>query len=118
MKVPFKFGVLVVLLVSGAGRAQVYTASLTGVVTDPTGAVVPNAKVTLTDEAKGFSFAATTDTAGQYIVRDLPPSTYRLSVESQGFKTYTRSGITLDVKQTGTADVTLELGTSTQTVQV
>src|SRR5215472_8260847 len=52
---------LVILLVSTAARGQLYTGSVTGVVSDPSGAIVPNAMLKLVDEAKGFAFSATTD---------------------------------------------------------
>jgi Carboxypeptidase regulatory-like domain len=99
-------------------RAQLYSGSVTGVVTDPTGAVIPGAKVTLTDTSKGYAFTATSDAVGRYILRNIPPSTYQLSVGATGFKTSTRTDIVLDVGQNATVDAKLELGTTTQTVQV
>ncbi len=105
-------------VVTPALFAQLYSGSLGGVVTDPTGAVVPGAKITLIDMTKGYSFGASADSMGHYVLRNLPPSTYKLTVEGQNFKTYTREDITLDVNQNATADVTLELGATTQTVEV
>lgn len=99
-------------------RAQLYSGSVTGVVTDPTGAVIPGAKVTLTDVSKGYAFSTTSDTVGRYILRNIPPSSYALAVEATGFKSYTRSGIALDVNQNATVDVSMQLGTTTQTVEV
>ena len=99
-------------------RAQLYSGSVTGVVSDPTGAVIPGAKVTLTDINKGYAFSATSDAVGRYILRNLPPTTYQLRVEATGFKSYSRTGIVLDVNQNATVDVGMELGTTTQTVQV
>ncbi len=99
-------------------RAQLYSGSVTGVVSDPTGAVIPGAKVTLTDTTKGYAFTASSDAVGRYILRNLPPSNYRISVEAPGFKTSTRTGIVLDVGQNATVNVSMELGTTTQTVQV
>lgn len=99
-------------------RAQLYSGTITGVVSDPTGAVIPGAKVTLTDITKGYAFSATSDAVGRYILRNIPPSTYTLAVSAAGFKSYTRTGIVLDVNQNATANVGMELGTTTQTVQV
>jgi len=99
-------------------HAQLYDGSLTGAVTDPSGAAVPNAKVTLTDVNKGFVFAATTDVTGRYLLRYLPPSTYKLAVEAQGFKTYMQAGIVLEVKQAATLDARLEVGSVVQTMEV
>ncbi len=99
-------------------KAQLYSGSVTGVVSDPTGAVIPGAKVTLTDTAKGYTFTASSDQVGRYILRNLPPSDYQISVEASGFKTSTRTGIVVDVGQNATVNVSMELGTTTQTVQV
>src|SRR5262245_46014797 len=63
--------------------AQVYSGSLTGVATDPSGGVLPGARAVLTDEQKGFTFAAVTDTEGRYVLRNLPPGTYTLSASAR-----------------------------------
>ncbi|HXH50120.1 MAG TPA: carboxypeptidase-like regulatory domain-containing protein, partial [Terriglobia bacterium] len=115
-RVLLTFAVLALLAVPL--RAQLYSGSITGVVSDPTGAVIPGAKVTLTDVSKGYAFTATSDSVGRYILRNLPPSTYQLRVEATGFKTSTRTGIALDVNQNATVNVSMELGTTTQTVEV
>jgi hypothetical protein len=98
--------------------AQVYTGSLSGVVADPTGAVIPKAGVTLVDTVKGFTYNAATDDTGRYILRNLAPSTYTLKVEAQGFKEYIQSGVTLTVQQNATVDVALEMGATTSQVNV
>jgi len=99
-------------------RAQRYSGSLTGLVNDPSGAVVPEAKVTLKDVANGFTYAGTTDSAGRYLLRPLPPGAYTLAVEAKGFKAFTQDGITLDVNQSASINVSLELGSATQSVKV
>jgi hypothetical protein len=109
---------LFLTLTSPYVHAQLYDGSLTGVVVDPSGAAVPNAKVILTDENKGFAFNATTDVTGRYLLRYLPPSIYRLAVEAPGFKTYSQSGIVLEVKQAATVDVSLVVGTVVQRLEV
>lgn len=101
-----------------SASAQIFTGSVSGVVTDPTGAVVPGAKVTLTDVNKGFAYNATTDAVGRYVITSLPPSTYKLSVEAQGFKTNVQEAIALDVNQKVAIDVALQLGAAVQTVEV
>lgn len=98
--------------------AQVYSGSLTGVITDPSGAVVPAAKVALVDVNKGYSFTATSDSVGRYVIRNLPPSTYKLTVEATGFQAFAQAGIVLEVNQNANIDVTLKVGTATQAVEV
>jgi hypothetical protein len=110
--------VLIVGSFQPSAWAQLYSGSLTGVVADPTGAVVPAAKVTLTDVNKGFTFHALTDPTGRYVLRNLPPSGYSLAVEAAGFHTYTRSGIVLDVGQNAEVNVGLEVGAANQSVEV
>ncbi len=99
-------------------RAQNFTASVVGAVKDPSGALVPGANVVLTNTANGFTYKATTDVTGEYVVRNLEPSTYRLTVQSQGFKTYEQTGIVLVVQQNARQDVTLQVGATVQTVEV
>lgn len=99
-------------------RAQLYTASLSGVVQDASGAVIPQAKVVLTDQVKGTSYSTITSVTGRYVLLTVPPSTYILRVEARGFKTYLQRGITLVVKQRASVNVVLEVGSVTQTVNV
>ena len=73
--------------VSLTARAQVIVGSITGVVSDPTGAVVPGAKVVLTDTNKGYTYNAVTDSVGRYLILELPASNYKITVEAAGFKT-------------------------------
>src|SRR5215469_3933580 len=67
------------------------SADLNGTVTDPTGAGVPNAKITVTDPEKGVERTAITDEHGLYRVSGLPPATYKVSVEHAGFQAEVRS---------------------------
>ncbi|MGI9070893.1 MAG: carboxypeptidase-like regulatory domain-containing protein, partial [Bryobacteraceae bacterium] len=98
--------------------AQQYAGSVGGVVTDPSGAVVPNAQLHLVDEQKGFSFTGVSDSKGGYVIRGVPPGTYKLSVEAQGFHGETQSGIKLDVSQNVTVNFSLQMGAISQTVQI
>jgi len=99
-------------------KAQLYTGSVSGIVKDLSGAVIPAAVVTLTDENKGFIFTATTDEAGRYLFRSVPPSTYQLSVTAKGFKKEARGGIRVNVDQNVSTDFGLQVGASTETVNV
>ena len=98
--------------------AQISFGSMTGVVTDPTGAVVPKASVVLTDVNKGYTYPATTDATGRYLIVNLIPSTYRIKVETPGFKTYVQGGIVVEVGTPVGLDVHLVIGTASQTVEV
>jgi hypothetical protein len=109
---------LVLLLLAPGADAQLYTGSVTGVVTDPSGATVPGAKVTLVDQDKGFAFTATTDSTGRYLLRSIPPGTYRISVEAANFQSQRQEGIRLDVTQNISVDFSLKVGAATETVEV
>jgi len=112
---------LVSLLVLGSvipAQAQLYAGSVSGVVKDSSGAMIPGAQVTLIDEAKGFSFTATTDSSGRYLFRSVPPSAYRIQVNNSGFQGQSRTGIRVNVDQNVAADFTLQIGASSETVNV
>ena len=94
------------------------TASLSGTVTDPTGAVVTNAQVTVHSLATGADRAIATDSAGLYVVPSLQPGDYKVSVTAAGFSTDTVEKVTLDVDQKVTIDLKLSLAATGETVQV
>jgi hypothetical protein len=92
---------------------------LTGVVTDPTAAVVANAQVTLTNDATGIVRTAETTAGGVYRFSALPVvGTYTLSIEIPNYRPVTVSGVVISVGTTVTRDVKLEVGTKTETVTV
>jgi len=97
---------------------QVYSGSLTGVVTDPLGAVVPNSKVVLTDIGKGYTTNATTDSVGHYLFRNLAPGKYKIAATSSGFRPFEQTGISIEVNQNASLDIQLEIGQTGQTVEV
>ena len=105
-------------LVSLPARAQTFNASVSGIVSDPTGAVAPNVKVTVTDKARGVQFTATTNQEGVYLIKNLIPSTYRITAEASGFQTYVLDTYPLTATQQAILNITLQLGTASQTVEV
>jgi hypothetical protein len=105
-------------MVPNVARAQLYAGSLSGVVADPTGALVVNAAVTLTDVEKGFTHEDKTDASGRYSFRALPPTVYKLTIVAQGFETEVRPAITVNVNENATANITLKIGQSSETVEV
>jgi hypothetical protein len=108
----------VLALLTGTVWAQ-GVAELTGVVTDPTGAVVSGATVTLTNSATGEKRTTTTTTTGSYHFPSLPVvGTYAVSVSLKGFKSKKIEGIVVSVGITASADLKLEVGAATEQVTV
>jgi hypothetical protein len=105
------------LLVSGA-RAQSDYGSITGFVRDSSGGVVPKAHVTVRNETTGTEQATTTNDAGYYVISNMPPSTYTISVESQGFKKSVSTNNKLDPSSALSADATLTVGAVNESVEV
>lgn len=93
-------------------------ASVSGVVTDPSGAAVANASVSITQTERQVAHTAVTDPSGHYVFNDLPVGPYRLEVKAPGFASYVQTGIVLQVGQNVTADVGMKLGSTSQTVEV
>jgi hypothetical protein len=98
--------------------AQQSSGTITGTVSDQQRAVVPAARVQVTNTATNAVFAATTNESGLYIVPGLPVGIYEISAESEGFKKALRSGVTLQVNQTAQVDLTLEVGALAEVVEV
>ena len=98
--------------------AQVSTGQLLGTVEDSSGAVVPDATVTLMSSTGGYKSSTITNSYGSYVFPQVPVGQYSLEVSKAGFKRFTRTGITLDVNQNARVDVRVEVGSVTQTVRV
>jgi hypothetical protein len=101
-----------------AAFAQSDRGSITGTVKDPSGALVPNAKVTATDITTGESREVTTTDNGTYTVPELKADPYRLTVEAPGFKTATIDRVEVAVQSTRRADVQLEIGDTSANVTI
>lgn len=94
------------------------SATITGTITDPSGAVVPNAKITITNDATSVSTGTTSSSAGTYTVKGLLPGTYTVTAEASGFKKEVKNGVRIEVSTAGTIDFSLATGTANETVQV
>lgn len=104
--------------VTQSGFGQDTNASLSGTVTDPSGAVIPGAQLSLSNEATGFKSNFVSDAAGEYSFQNLTPGKYDLSVTANGFKSTDQRGIELAVNQTGHLDIHLPVGKTDETVTV
>ncbi len=109
---------LVGIVVAVAAFASGPTGTITGTVTDPSGAVVPKARITVRNEATNAVRSAGTNDDGDFTVALLPPGRYQVTAEGTGFRKSIFSDITVDVDQTVRADFALEVGATTEEVRV
>ena len=110
-------GVLTVLLLVAASWAGI-TGSISGVITDSSGAVVSGAQIVARNTQTGASSSVISDARGFYVVTALPVGDYTLQITLPGFKTYQRTKIRIDANSAVRADATLEVGTITEKVEV
>ncbi len=110
--------VLSVLAAASAAWGQGTTSRLVGVVSDTSGAVVPNARVTLTNEATRVAFSTTTTQAGTYVFEAVQVGTYAVTVEAQGFKKFASLNNKVAIGAPTTVNVTLEVGGVAETIEV
>jgi trimeric autotransporter adhesin len=98
--------------------AQEFRGSILGQLTDPQGAAVPDAAVTITNEVNGTTAGVRSNSKGQYSAPYLLPGTYAVVVQAAGFKTASRAGIEVNVQDRVTVDFTLEVGSVKETVTI
>src|ERR1700739_5100312 len=106
------------LFTAVGGKAQTTTADVVGTVTDSSGAVLPNAKVTVENLATHVAHTAQATSSGEYDVPFLLPGHYSVHVELASFKTFSVSDITLQVGDRARVDAQLQVGDTSQTVEV
>jgi len=106
------------LLCAAAAFAQLNTGTIAGTITDASGALVPDVKVTVRNTATNVARGSSTSSAGVYTVSDLIVGPYEVTFESPAFKKLVRTGITLDVTQVVRVDGKLEVGAVTESVEV
>lgn len=102
----------------GPASAQVTTATIYGIVTDPSGAVIPAASVTATNELTGATASTQTDSAGEFTFTFLPIGRYTLAIEAKGFKAHRRAGLELAAGQSVRLPIALEVGVLSESVSV
>jgi len=114
----WSFAVLAAFVSLPVARAQDY-ASITGVVTDPSGAVMPGVSVTLTNQSTGASYKAETNTVGSYIISNVSPGPgYKATFSISGFKSVVITGIYMNVSITASVNAKLTVGGTSETVEV
>ena len=107
----------VVLLLSNAG-AQEFRASLSGEITDPSGAAISGATITVTNVDRNTDSVETSSSLGRYVVNFLSPGTYKVTVDKPGFKKLVRQGIRLSSSDKFDLDLRLEVGSISEAVTV
>jgi hypothetical protein len=109
---------LVIVFFVGAAWAQQQNGQVTGVVTDPTGAVVPGAKIAMTNPDVGAKFETTSNNIGVYILPNIPFGRYSMTVTAAGFSTYNRPIVEIATGTTATVNIVLTVGSANQEVTV
>ena len=97
---------------------QSFTGTISGLVTDSSGASVAGASITVTDTAKNTKYHSAANNTGLYVVSQLPPGSYRIQVEMAGFRRYILDGMPLTTQQSATVNIVLEVGQVTEKVEV
>jgi len=109
---------LILVLASLPMAAQSNAGRILGTATDPSGAAVAGAKVTIIDTQRGTSRSLITDDAGAWVAPDLPASVYKIRVEAQGFRTVEQTGVVLEVAKDVRIDLTLQAGQISEVITV
>lgn len=112
------FRLAVFLVAAATGLQAQFSSILEGTISDPAGAVIPGVQVEIEDVDTGTVRTVETSGAGRYRAIALAASTYRVTVGTEGFQTYVQERVTLEVAQTTTLNIQLELGATTETVSV
>jgi hypothetical protein len=99
-------------------QAQAIYGSVYGTITDSSGAVIPNATITVTDESKGTSVQVTSNQSGEYTVQNLIPDVYDVKATATGFSAVENPGIRVSADTSPKVDLKLAVGTATQNVTV
>jgi hypothetical protein len=107
-----------IALLPCSALGQAVYGAVYGTVTDATGALIPNAKVVVTDTAKGTEVTATANESGEFRVDHLIPDVYSVSVDNPGFKKYEQNNIQVNADSSAKIDVILSVGTAGETVEV
>ena len=108
----------VVVVFAFSMPAQIQNGQFSGTVLDQSGAAIPNAKITVKNQATGVTFTTKSNQSGGYVVREVPAGLYSLSATAPGFKTSTLTNVNVNVGTIQRADFHMEVGQVSQTVEV
>src|SRR5258707_6563105 len=117
-RLQFCLAVFAVLALTLSAFAQVQNGQFTGTVTDPTGAAIANAKVTVTNPATDLNLTTTTNSSGNYTVKEVPVGAYKLTVEAAGFKTVSNTGVQANAGTIAHVDFKLQIGKASEVIEV
>jgi hypothetical protein len=117
-RLQFCLAVFAVLALTCSAFSQVQNGQFEGTVTDPTGAAIANAKVTVTNLGTNLTVSLTTNASGLYVAKELPIGTYKLTAEAPGFKTASNANIVLNAGVIAHVDFKMQLGKATEVVEV
>jgi outer membrane receptor protein involved in Fe transport len=117
-RLQFCLAVFAVLALSVSAFAQVQFGQFTGTVTDQTGAAIANAKVTVSNPAIDLNLNTATNASGNYAVKEVPPGTYKITVEAGGFKTVSNVGVSANAGTISHVDFKMLLGKASEVVEV
>jgi hypothetical protein len=112
------FVVLCTLLLTSGAIAQIQNGQLTGDITDPSGAAIPNAKVTVKNQATDLAMTVLSGQQGHFVANQLPVGTYSVTVTAPNFKSETHTGLVVDVGSITHSDFKMQLGSATEVVEV
>src|SRR6266478_7010153 len=117
-RLQFCLVLLSLLALSLGAFAQIQNGQFTGTVTDPSGAAIADAKVTVTNVGTNLSVVTTTSQTGSYVARELPVGTYRITAEASGFKTTTNTDLALNAGTIQRVDFKMTLGQTREVIEV
>jgi len=106
------------LFASCSAFAQKYTGTLLGVVKDPSGAMVPNANITVRDTGTNFTRTAKTNSSGEYTVAEMPAGVYEVKASAPSFREAIIKGVEVHVSSNATVNVTLQPGATAEVITV
>src|SRR5438067_6701414 len=117
-KLQFCLALFTFLALALGAIAQIQNGQFTGTVTDPSNAAIANAKITIVNAGTNLSVTTQTNQTGNYVARELPPGTYKITVEASGFKTAANNDVTLNAGSIQHADFKMQLGQAREVVEV